>query len=137
MRLSLGLILSVLFHAGLATYVLFWAGGQAVRVNMDRPVYTVDLLSLAPPPPAEVPVVESATEQKAEPVAPVVEAKAEPAVEVKAEPVVEAKPEPKPEPKTEKISPKKLKKRRLSKRNRSQNPSPNRNQSRKRPPSSC
>ena len=109
MRLSFGLVISILFHASLAVYVLFWAGTQGVRVNMDRPVYTVDLVSLAPPPAGPVPVVESAPEVVPE-TAPVVEATPEPAVEVKAEPVVEAKPEPKPEPEAKEISPKKVEK---------------------------
>ena len=109
MRLSFGLVISILFHASLAVYVLFWAGTQGVRVNMDRPVYTVDLVSLAPPPAGPVPVVESAPEAVPE-AAPVVEATPEPAVEVKAEPVVEAKPEPKPEPEAKEISPKKVEK---------------------------
>ena len=105
MRLSFGLVISILFHASLAVYVLFWAGGQSVRVNMDRPVYTVDLVSLAPPPAGPVPVVESAPEAVVE-AAPVVEATPEPAVEVKPEPVVEAK----PEPEVKEVSPKKVKK---------------------------
>ena len=109
MRLSFGLVISILFHVSLAAYVLFWAGGQSVRVNMDRPVYTVDLVSLAPPPAGLVPVVESAPEAVPE-TAPVVEATPEPVVEVKPEPVVEAKPEPKPEPEAKEISPKKVEK---------------------------
>ncbi len=120
MRLSLGLIFSILFHASLAAYVLFWAGSQTVRVNMDRPVYTVDLVSLAPPPPAVVPVVESTPEAVPETSTPVVEAKAEPVVEVKPEPVVEAK----PEPKVEKISPKKVEKKKIVKKEIKPKPKP-------------
>jgi len=107
MRISLGLVLSILFHATLLVYALYWAGSQDVRVNMDRPVYTVDLISLAPPPPAgPAPVVEVAPESVAESQVPVVEATPEPVVEVKPTPVVEAK----AEPKVEKISPKKVEK---------------------------
>lgn len=109
MRLSLGLVLSILFHGCFLTYALFWAGSQDVRVNMDRPVYTVDLVSLAPPPPpGPTPVVEVAPEVASEPQVPVVEAASEPVVDVNPAPVVEAKPE--PEPKAEKISPKKVEK---------------------------
>ncbi len=119
MRLSLGLALSVIFHVGFLAYALFWTGGTDVRVNMDRPVYTVDLLSLAPPPPpAPKPVVGVEAASTPEPEVPVVEAAQEPAVEVEAAPVVEAKPEvkptpkpkPEPEPKPEEISPKKVEK---------------------------
>jgi colicin import membrane protein len=74
---------------------------------MDKQVYTVDLLSLAPPPPPKpTPIVEAAPEIVAEPQVPVVEAALEPAVEVKPTPVVEAK----QEPKVEKISEKKVEK---------------------------
>jgi len=81
---------------------------------MDRPVYTVDLLSLAPPPPASpvkvVAKVEAAATEAAQ--VPVVEAKAESATEIPATPVVEAKPEPEPKakPEVEDISPKKVEK---------------------------
>lgn len=108
MRLSLGLVLSILLHAAFLAYAVFWAGTADVRVNMDRPVYTVDLVSLAPPPPA--PVVEVSPKPASEADVPVVEAAPESAVEVKETPVVEAKPEPEPEPKVEEISSKKVKK---------------------------
>ena len=107
MRLSFGLVFSILFHASLACIALYWVSTPSVRVNMDRPVYTVDLLSLASPP-AEVPVVAPEPEAVPQAQAPVVEAEAPAPVEVKAAPVVEAKPEPKPEPKPEEISPKKV-----------------------------
>ena len=105
MRHSLGLVFSLVFHALLAVFAIYWANGQAVRVNMDRPVYTVDLVTLAPPPPAApTPVVESMPEAVSEAIeVPVVEAKAEPVVEVPETPVVEAK----SKPDVEKISPKK------------------------------
>jgi len=75
---------------------------------MDRPVYQVDLVTLAPPPPAApTPVVEAKPEVGSEVAeVPVVEAKPELAAEVPATPVVEAK----PEPEVEKISPKKVEK---------------------------
>jgi len=126
MRLSLGLVISILFHAALACVALFWVSGPAVHVNMDRPIYTVDLVSLAPPP-AEVPVVNPVPQAVAETTAPVVEAQPEapaveveaaPVVEAKPEPVVEAKPEPKPEPKepeAKEISPKKVEKKQVAK----------------------
>lgn len=115
MRLSLGLVLSIVLHGALLAYTLFWAGIQAPRVDMDRPVYTVDLVSLAPPPPGPAPVVEVAPEVPPEPQVPVVEAAPEPVVEVKEAPVVEAKPEPKPEPKAEEISEKKVEKKTIVK----------------------
>lgn len=115
MRISLGLVLSILLHGAFLAYALFWAGIQAPRVNMDRPVYTVDLVSLAPPPPGPTPVVEVAPQVAPEPQVPVVEAAPEPVVEVKETPVVEAKPEPKPEPKAEKISEKKVEKKTIVK----------------------
>lgn len=111
MRLSLGLVLSILFHVCFVVYAIYWSPSQPPRATMDKPVYTVDLLSLAPPPPPKpAPVVEAVPEVAPEPVAPVVEATPEPVVEAKPTPVVEAKPEPKPEPKVEKISEKKVEK---------------------------
>ncbi|WP_419788031.1 TonB family protein [Pseudodesulfovibrio sp.] len=125
MRLSFGLVFSILFHAALACVALFWVSTPSVRVNMDRPVYSVDLVSLAPPP-AEAPVVAPVAKTVSKPATPVVEAQAEAPVEVKAEPVVEAKPEPKAEPKPEpkpevkkpdarEISPKKVEKKKIVK----------------------
>ncbi|MDC0335380.1 TonB family protein [Pseudodesulfovibrio sp.] len=124
MRLSIGLVLSILFHVSLLVYAIYWAGLQPVRVNMDRPVYTVDLVSLAPPPPGPAPVVEVAPEAAPETQVPVVEAAPEPVVEVKPAPVVEAKPEPKPEPKAEKISPKKVEKKTVVKKKEEPKPKP-------------
>lgn len=115
MRLSLGLVLSFVLHSAFVAYALFWAGSQPPRVNMDRPVYTVDLVSLAPPPPGPAPVVEVAPQATPEAQVPVVEAAPESAVEVKEAPVVEAKPEPEPEPKAEKISEKKVEKKTIVK----------------------
>ncbi|QJB57605.1 TonB family protein [Pseudodesulfovibrio sp. zrk46] len=124
MRLSLGLFLSLLLHVGFLAYALFWASTTDVRVNMDRPVYTVDLLSLAPPP-TPAPVVEAPTKEiPAEPQAPVVEATSEPVSEVKEAPVVEAKSEPKIEPKEEKISPKKVEKKVVKKKEEKPKPKP-------------
>ena len=113
MRQSLGLVFSIFLHASLAVFVIYWANGQGVRVNMDRPVYTVDLVTLAPPPPAApTPIVESVPEAGSETAeVPVVEAKTEPVAKVPVTPVVEAK----PEPKVEKISPKKVEKKTIIK----------------------
>lgn len=116
MRQSLGFFLSLIFHVGLGVLAIYGLPYTGVNVDLDVPVYTVDLVSLAPPPPGP-PV-----EVKAEPVpapetpeTPVVEAKAESAVEVPDAPMVEAKPEPKPEPKAEDISPKKVEKKIIKK----------------------
>ena len=113
MRQSLGLVFSIFLHASLAVFVIYWANGQGVRINMDRPVYTVDLVTLAPPPPAApTPVVEAVPEAGSDVAeVPVVEAKAEPIAEVPETPVVEAK----SEPKVEKISPKKVEKKTIIK----------------------
>ncbi|WP_319543846.1 TonB family protein [uncultured Pseudodesulfovibrio sp.] len=109
MRQSIGFILSTLFHMALAVLAIYGVNTSGVRVNMDRPVYTVDLISLAPPPPGPPVEVMATAEPVAEtPEVPVVEAKAEPVVEVAPTPVVEAKPE--PEPEVKKISPKKVEK---------------------------
>lgn len=124
MRQSLGFALSLLFHATLLVYAVYWADNQSVQVNMDRPVYTVDLVTLAPPPPGPAPVVEVAPEAVAESSVPVVEAAPEPVVEVKPAPVVEAKPEPKPEPVEEKISPKKVEKKTVVKKKEEPKPKP-------------
>jgi len=107
MRQSLGLLLSIILHASLAAIAVFGLGGQAVKVNMDRPVYTVDLVSLAPPPPlVPAPVVEVPAEAVPDSSVPQVEAQPDSVVEVKKAPVVEAK----PEPEVKKISPKKVEK---------------------------
>ncbi|MFH1915277.1 MAG: TonB family protein [Pseudomonadota bacterium] len=99
MRQSLGFTISFVLHASFLSFALFWAGGQTVRVNMDRPVYSVDLVTLAPPPPGgPAPVVEAVSAQEtvaAQTPVPVVEAAPEPVAEIRPVPVVEAKPEPK------------------------------------------
>lgn len=109
MRQSYGFLISVLFHAGLAAFALYGVNYSGVRVDMDRPVYTVDLVSLAPPPPGPPVQVEAKAEAPAETSeVPVVAAQAEPVAEIKPTPVVEAKPE--PEPEVKEISPKKVEK---------------------------
>jgi len=120
MRLSFGLVLSILFHAGFLAYALFWTPGSTPTVSYDSPVYTVDLLTLAPPPPP-APVVEAAPEAASTPVVPVVEAAPEPVVEVKPAPVVEAV---EPEPKAEKISEKKVEKKTVVKKEEKPKPEP-------------
>jgi colicin import membrane protein len=112
MRQSFGFTLSLVLHASFLAFALFWANGQNVRVNMDRPVYSVDLVTLAPPPGLS-PVVEASGKPEAAAVeapVPVVEAASGPVAEIKPVPVVEAKPEPKPEPEVKDISPKKVEK---------------------------
>lgn len=122
MRLSFGLVLSVLFHAGFLAYALFWSPRAAPTVSYERPVYTVDLLSLAPPPPPKpAPVIEAPPEVVSEPTVPVVEAAPEPVVEVKPAPVVEAV---EPEPKVEKISEKKVEKKTVVKKEEKPEPKP-------------
>jgi colicin import membrane protein len=107
MRQGIGFILSFVFHASLVAFALYWAGGQDVRVNMDRPVYTVDLISLAPPPGPSPEVEAVAVPGEATPeAAPTVEAAAEAVAEIKPVPVVEAR----PEPEVKDISPKKVEK---------------------------
>jgi len=109
MRQSLGFTISFVLHASFLAFALFWTGGQTVRVSMDRPVYSVDLVTLAPPPPGPAPVVEAVGASEAasaQAPVPVVEAAPEPVAEIKPVPVVEARPEPKPEPKD--ISPTKV-----------------------------
>lgn len=114
MRQSLGLVLSILLHGSLVAFALYGVGGQQAMVDMDRPVYTVDLVSMAPPPPGPAPVVEvKQPTPTPQPEVPVVEAAPEPEVEVERAPVVEAKPEPEPEP--EEISPKKVEKKTIVK----------------------
>lgn len=109
MRQGYGFLISVLFHAGLAAFALYGVNYSGVRVDMDRPVYTVDLVSLAPPPPGPPVQVEAKAEAPAETAeVPVVAAQAEPVAEIKPTPVVEAKPE--PEPEVKEISPKKVEK---------------------------
>ncbi|MBI9078105.1 MAG: TonB family protein [Pseudodesulfovibrio sp.] len=108
MRFSLGFVFSLLFHAALVAFALFWVNGQNVRINMDRPVYTVDLVTLAPPlPEMPVPVVEAKPEVDSSTTeVPVVEASPETVTEAVVTPVVEAK----AKPEVEKISPKKVEK---------------------------
>ncbi|WP_316900300.1 TonB family protein [Pseudodesulfovibrio indicus] len=107
MRQSYGFLISVLFHAGLAAFALYGVNYTGVRVDMDRPVYTVDLVSLAPPPPGPPVEVQAKAEAPAETAeVPVVAARPEPVAEVKPTPVVEAK----PEPEVKDISPKKVEK---------------------------
>jgi len=111
MRLRLGLFLSLLLHIGFIAYALFLGNDTNVQVNMNRPVYTVDLISLAPPPTAPAPVVEVIQKSVEVPSVPTVEAAPESTPVVVQAPAVEAK----AEPKIEDISPKKVKKKTLIK----------------------
>jgi len=123
MRQSLGFFLSLTFHVGLGVLAFYGLPYTSPSVNLDVPVYTVDLVSLAPPPPG--PPVEVRAEPEPAPevsAVPVVEAKPEPAVEVPQAPVVEAKPE--PEPKPEEISPKKVEKKVVKKKEEKPKPKP-------------
>lgn len=88
---TFGFILSLLFHVSVVAGALFWANSQPKRVNLDRPVYTVDIVSLAPPAAGKKPVrVTAPPEPRAAP---------EPAPTKAPEPVQEIKSEPSPEPK--------------------------------------
>lgn len=123
MRQSQGFFISFIFHAGLVVLVLYGLPYTDVSVNMDVPVYTVDLVSLAPPPPGPPVEVQASPEPAPQtPEVPVVEAKPEPAVEVPETPVVKAKPE--PEPEAEKISPKKVEKKVVKKKEEKPKPKP-------------
>lgn len=121
MRHFFGFIASFLFHCALVAVALFWATGTPVRVNMDRPVYTVDLVSLAPPPPpAPVEKVPAASEVKS-----VSQPESAAPVEVKAEPEpVKPVVKPEPEKKAKKISPKKDEKKKVVKRKEKPKPEP-------------
>eukprot|EP00831_Metopus_contortus_P083863 TRINITY_DN9384_c0_g1_i2.p2 TRINITY_DN9384_c0_g1~~TRINITY_DN9384_c0_g1_i2.p2 ORF type:complete len:121 (+),score=20.00 TRINITY_DN9384_c0_g1_i2:2-364(+) len=95
MRQGYGFAFSLVFHVPLGGLALYGVNGADVRVNMDRPVYMVDLVSLAPPPPGPPVQVKAKAEAPAEAAeVPVVEANPEPVVSVPPTPVVEAKPEP-------------------------------------------
>ena len=134
MRQGLGFLLSFLFHAGIFAFALFGVDYTAPPVNLDRPVYNVDLISLAPPPAGPPVEVQAQAEPPAKtPDVPVVEAQPEqaeakpvPVVEAKPEPVAEAKPEPKPEPEPEakEISPKKVEKKTVVKKKEEPKPKP-------------
>ena len=125
MRQSQGFLISFIFHVGLGVLAVYGLPYTGVSVNLDVPLYTVDLVSLAPPPPGPPVEVQASPEPAPQtPEVPVVEAKPEPAVEVPATPVVEAKPEPKPEPKAEEISPKKVEKKVVKKKEEKPKPEP-------------
>ena len=122
MRQGLGFLLSLLFHAGILAFALYGVNYTATRVNMDRPVYNVDLISLAPPPPGPPVKVQAQAEAPVKgPEVPVVEAQPEQA-EAKPVPVVEAKPEPEPEVKD--ISPQKVEKKTVVKKKEEPKPKP-------------
>lgn len=120
MRQGLGFILSFLFHAGIFAFALYGVNYSAPRVNLDRPVYNVDLISLAPPPAGPPVKVQAEAQPSAETAAvPVVEAQPEQA-EAKPVPVVEAK----PEPEVKDISPKKVEKKTVVKKKEEPKPKP-------------
>jgi colicin import membrane protein len=122
MRQGLGFLFSLLFHAGIFAFALYGVNYTATRVNTDRPVYNVDLISLAPPPPGPPVKVQAKAEAPAQaPEVPVVAAQPEQA-EAKPVPVVEAKPEPEPEVKD--ISPKKVEKKTVVKKKEEPKPKP-------------
>lgn len=117
----IGLLISLLLHAGLILLAMTWSVSSPVKVSLDMPVYQVDLISLASSP--KTPKVPA---QVSNPSAPLVKPDAIPLPEdvalkkipkapenpVKApevKPVAKPIPKPKPEPKVEKISPKKVK----------------------------
>ncbi|SME90026.1 TonB family protein [Desulfovibrio gilichinskyi] len=120
----IGLLISLLLHAGLIILAMTWSVSSPVKISLDMPVYQVDLVSLAPSPqapeattvpastpsppmakPDAIPLPEDAAPKKI-PKAPENPVKA-PEVKPVAKPI--PKPAPKPEPEVEKISPKKVK----------------------------
>ena len=120
----IGLLFSLLLHAGLIVLAITWSASSPVKISLDMPVYQVDLVSLAPSPqapkattapvrkpsapltkPDAIPLPETAAPKKT-PKAPENPVKA-PEIKPVAKPI--PKPVPKPEPKVEKISPKKVK----------------------------
>ena len=98
MRQSHGFYISLVAHVLFFVVAVVWGNGSYVNVDLDRPMYTVDLVSLGSPGKSGKPAKAN------KPKAPKPEVKPEP----KPEPVPESKPEPKPEPKD--ISPKKVEK---------------------------
>lgn len=130
---KIGLLLSIALHVGIIAMALFMANGHRVQVDLDRPSYTVDLVSLAPPaPPApqELKVAKSAPKPEPATSKPVQEIKSEPetAQVSKSEPEAKSEPEIKksePEkPKQEKISPKKEKPKKVIKKKKAEKPKP-------------
>lgn len=117
---SLGFILSLILHAAVIATAVWWSVHVPKPVDLNKPAYRVDLVTLAAPaPPAPVkapePVKQPETVKQPEPVKP--EPKAEPVKVKKEEPkakpisaikkkkkkiVKKAKPKPKPKPKTAK-----------------------------------
>ncbi|MFO7596134.1 MAG: TonB family protein [Desulfocurvibacter africanus] len=117
---SLALTLSIFLHVALFGMALYMSRGTHVRVDLDVPVYNVDLVSLgrpgpapkAPPVPVEQPKAPEAPKAPPAPEAKAVEIKEQPAPQPKpeAKPAPEAKPVAKPKPKQPEatdISPKK------------------------------
>ncbi len=116
---SLALAFSIFLHLALFGMAVYMSRGAHVRVNLDVPVYNVDLVSLgrpapapkAPPAPAEQPKAQEAPKAPPAPEK-AVDIKEQPAPQPKpeAKPATEAKPEAKPKPKqpeATEISPKK------------------------------
>lgn len=102
MRLTSWLI-SLLLHVGILCLAVYWPGGGTMHVNLDVPVYHVDLVSLAGPKSAKPGPAAKNPKPAKEPAKPV-PAKAAP-VKVPPKQAV-AKPEP-PKPKAKDISDKK------------------------------
>lgn len=106
-----GFFLSILFHAGVAAVALFAVTGNPVKVDLERPVYTVDIVSLAPPAAGKKPLRVTAPPEP--PKAPKPEQQAAPPVqEIKPEPESRPSPPAKPkpvEPDSKKISEKEKK----------------------------
>lgn len=110
-------LLSFLLHVSVFCLAVYWPGETSTRINLNVPVYNVELVSLAgkpeakPGPPAKkAPARKKPAPEKAEPPKPKPKKPApEKAVPVKAKPApkkAEPKPEP-PKPKAKQISTKK------------------------------
>ncbi|WP_027178158.1 cell envelope integrity protein TolA [Maridesulfovibrio bastinii] len=112
----IGFIFSILFHVGLITLALTWSVSSPTKISLDKPIYKVDLVSLAPAPkapvvkkapapaPAKVSKPEAVSIPKKQPAAPVAKVKAEPTQK----PAPKVPPKPKAKPKAKPISPKKV-----------------------------
>lgn len=120
---SVALTLSIFLHVALFGMALYMSRGAHVRVDLDVPVYNVDLVSLgrpapapkAPAAPVEQPKAPEAPKAPETPEAKAVDIKEQPAPQPKpeAKAAPEAKPEAKPKPKqpdATEISPKKTNK---------------------------
>ncbi|WP_432735948.1 energy transducer TonB [Maridesulfovibrio sp. FT414] len=115
----IGLLISLLLHAGLILLAVTWAVSPPLKISLDMPVYQVDLVSLAPLPAA--PAVKKAPPAEVKPqlskpaavAIPETAPKAVPETKPEVEKAPPAKPKPvakpKPKPEAKPISEKKVK----------------------------